>query len=118
MNHSCPEIAEDAEKKLEKLYISVTVEALVLSAAAIVVLLVYHRTFTAFIVMQVIGCILIILVVSSIILLVRKKRIKKEVLQQLKDNGHSEEAFVAQLTENPIEFELVRPLFIDNPKHS
>lgn len=111
MNEQCLKITADAEKKLEKIYLSVTVEALLIAITSIGVILYYLRL-TAFTVLQAIGAILIILLVASIVLMFRKKSIKKKLILELEQNASGEAELKTYLEQNPLEFELIRPLFI------
>ena len=117
MNEECHPIAERAEKQMEKVYLSVTIEALIIEITALGVIF-YYLHLTAFTVMQAIGASLIILLVASIVIMLRKKRIKKKIVDELEQSGISAEAFKTYLEANTLEYELIRPLFIEQGKKS
>ncbi|GEM_PF-6031337 len=111
MNEQCLKITTDAEKKLEKLYLTVTVEALLIGITSIGVIF-YYLQLTTFTVLQAIGTVLIVLLVASIVLMIRKKNIKKKLVFELEQNASNESELKTYLEQNPLEFELIRPLFI------
>ncbi len=111
MNEQCLKITENAEKKMEKLYLSVTVEAIFIDMTLVGVLL-YYLPWTTFTVLQAIGATLIILLFASIVLMLRKKTIRKHLISELEQNASSEAELKTYLEQNPLDFELIRPLFI------
>ena len=111
MNENCLKIAEEAEKKMEKIYLSVSLEAFLIDITLVGVLF-YHLRLTTFTVFQAIGATLIVLVVASIVLMLRKKHLKKQLVLNLEQNESNEAEFKEHLEQNPLAFELIRPLFI------
>ena len=113
--------AATAEKKLEKLYLILSLSALFLAIIICTILLI-HFGFSSFSIMMSIGSILMIMFITSAILFFTKKSIYCKIQQTLHTNPTSPQdstespndnlsQFARFLNEHALEFELTHNLF-------
>ena len=110
MNQAMTDIASLHDRKLAKVYVTVTAEALVFEGA-IACMIFYWLGFSAFTLLQVIGTALLILVIGSVSLQIRKKHIKNSILSSLSELEISETDFKEFLGSHPAQFEFIQALF-------
>ena len=108
------DIASLHDRKLARVYVIVTVEALVFECA-IACMIFFKLGFSSFTLLQVIGTALLILVIGSISLQIRKRNIKNSILSSLATREISETDFMEFLNTHPTQFEFIQALFI-SPK--
>lgn len=72
------QIANAFDEKLAKIYISVTVECLIVSAVC-AGMIIFYLGFTTFAVLQSIGCILWMLLIFTLVLKIRKSHVKRDI---------------------------------------
>ena len=116
--------ASTTEKKLEKLYLTLT--GIALSTAIIFCTIIFvNLGFSSFTIMQAIGSILFIMFITSVILYLKKKSIYQNVLQTLSQTSDSDNSskindssddnhktlFFQFLNEHLTDFELTQNLF-------
>ncbi len=118
MHDELSHIAQDADQQLAKLYLSITLEVLIMDVA-LLSLLFAMLGFSTFILLQAFGITLLLLVIGSAILQFRKKSIRRRTEEILRQKQIAQEEWLQMLRQSPAEYEFLHALYLSElfPKH-